>query len=161
MKLKHRILSTGIFAVSLAAAVSPAYARSNTGFSAFRLESPLLDSHITATTLACINENNGAVVNNCTYTIGLEFDLPIDTTGKKKVTVRNYFTGTTEANTFSCGLYVYTGKEGSSVQIEGVSFTGPLQEESATVDVRSGENMQLICFDVPPGGGIASLDWNQ
>jgi hypothetical protein len=108
-----------------------------------------------------MTEDNGAVFNNCTYAVSLEFDLPIDNSGSKTVTVEDFFGGTAAENTFGCVAYAYTGLSGTSTQGTTINFTGPLQSKSSTVNVASGSNLQLICWNVPVGGGVASLSWNQ
>lgn len=158
MKLNAQAMFLGFCSAILAIAATPSSAqsqRSNTAFSAHHIENPLGSPAYT-----CVTEDNGAVFNNCSYTVSLEFDLPIDSVGSKTVTVRDFFQGTTEANTFSCYLYAYTGTSGTSTESLPISFTGPSEIRSTNVTVPSGGNMQLICWNIPIGGGVANLNWN-
>jgi len=157
MKRSAAALFLGLGLAILAVAASPAYARSTTGFSAFHVESPIASNPYT-----CLAENNGAVVNNCSYAVSLEFDLPIDGAGVKTITVQDYWGGSDAENTFSCTAYAYTGSEGSSTVGNAIDFTAPLQSLTSTVDVASAtESIQLICWNVPAGGGVANLNWNK
>jgi hypothetical protein len=160
MKLKAASLFLGVCVAILAVASTPAFARNNTGFSAFHVEGPL-DGAGTADPYLCLNEDDGAVVNNCTYDVSLEFDLLIDDTGSKSITVQDYFLGTDADNTFSCTSYAYTGTENSGTVGTTISFTAPLQKKTSTVTAASGDSIQLICSNVPPGGGVASLNWTK
>ncbi len=155
MKLKATPLFLGLCLAVMAVAASPAFARSTTAFSAFHVESPIGSDPYT-----CLSENNGAVVNNCSYDVDLEFDLPIDTKGSKTITVQDYWTGSDQENTFSCQSYAYTGTEGYSTEGTKIDFTGPLQSKTSTVNVSTGGmSIQLICRGVPPGGAVANLNW--
>jgi len=156
MKLNAASLLSGFCMALMAIAARPAEARSNTAFSAHHIENPLDSNAYT-----CVTEDNGAVFNNCKYNVSLEFDLPIDTPGSKTVDVRDFFNGTNAQNTFPCVLYAYSGMQGNSIQSPTIFFTSPRTLKSTTVNVPEGWNIQLICWNIPPGGGIASLDWNQ
>jgi hypothetical protein len=155
--MKHTATSIilGFCVALLAIAASPAYARSTTAFSAFHVESPIASDPYT-----CLSENNGAVVNNCTYDVDIEFDLPIDTTGTKSITVQDYWAGTDQENTFSCKSYAYTGSEGASTQGTAIDFTATQQSFVTRVQVTAKESIQVICWQVPPGGGVANFNWN-
>jgi hypothetical protein len=160
MKLKTASLFLGICAAILAVATTPVFARNNTAFSAFHVEGPL-DGAGTADPYLCINEDDGAVVNNCTYVVSLEFDLLIDDAGSKNITVRDYWSGTDADNTFSCTSYAYTGTENSGTVGTTINFTAPLQKLTSTVTAAAGDSVQLICYNVPPGGAVASLSWTK
>lgn len=154
--MKHKTASL-ILGLCLVVVASPTFARTNTGFSAFHVESPIGSDPYT-----CLTEDNGEVTNNCTYNVTLEFDLPIDTANTKTITVMDGFNGTDAENTFSCISYSYTGK--SSVGEVGsiINFTAPGQKLSTTVLMPTGyTTIQLICGNVPPGGSVAGLSWNQ
>jgi hypothetical protein len=157
MKVKASSLVLGVCLAIMAVVAAPAFARSNTAFSAYHVENPLGSDPYT-----CVTEDNGAVFNNCTYTVSLEFDLPIDNAGEKTVTVRDFWQGTAAQNTFNCYLYAYTGTSGTSIEgTPAIAFNGISQTASTTVNVASGSNMQLICWNIPPQGGVANLSWNQ
>ena len=157
MELKSTSLFLGFCLVLMAVAANPAFARSTTAFSAFHVEGPTGSNPYT-----CLNEDNGAVVNNCTYSVSLEFDLPIDSKGTKSITVQDYWGGSDSENTFSCVSYAYTGSQGSSTAGTTVSFTAPIQSKISTIDVANAdESIQLICWNVPAGGGVANLNWTK
>ncbi|MGA7693453.1 MAG: hypothetical protein WCA76_00420 [Candidatus Sulfotelmatobacter sp.] len=153
MKLKATSLFLGLCLAIVAFAAGPAYARSTTGFSAFHVEGPIGSDPYT-----CLGENNGAVVNNCSYDVSLEFDLPIDNPGSHPITVQDYWTG---SDSFSCVSYAYTGQTPSSVVGSTIVFTAPGQSLVSTVNAaNNGMSIQLICWYVPPGGGVANLNWS-
>jgi hypothetical protein len=108
MKLNSASLFTGVCLVLSAFTAVPAFAVSATGFSLFHVEGPLSS---TENPYTCLNESNGAVVNNCSYDVSLEFNLPINTLGVKSLSVQNLW-GTTPS--FSCTVYAYSGLTGSS-----------------------------------------------
>jgi hypothetical protein len=155
-------LLLGLCLAILAVAASPAYARTTTGFSGFRVweNTGSGGTYGGKNPLLCLLETYGAVFNKCKYEVGLEFDLPIDDAGTKSIAVRNYWGGTTEEETFSCDSYAYPGTGPVVVSGTTIDFTGPAQTLTTTVDVAAGSSMQLIC-KVPPGGGIARVDWTQ
>lgn len=41
-----------------------------------------------------------------------------------------------------------------------INFTGPSQSLATTVTVASASSVQLICKDIPEGGGVANINWN-
>jgi hypothetical protein len=134
---------------------TPAYKRSSSAFSAFHVEGPIASNPMT-----CLSENNGAVINNCDYDVSLEFSLPIDSSGSKSILARDYWAGTNQGNTFACQSYAYKGTQGSSTPGTTIYFNAPYQNYNSIADVaNSGDSIQLICWDIPPGGGIASLTW--
>ncbi len=156
MKRTATSMFLGLCLAILAVATSPAYARSTTAFSAFHVEGPIGSDPYT-----CLGENNGAVVNNCSYPVSLEFSLPIDSKGTKTITVQDYWAGSDAENTFNCNSYAYTGAEGSSTSGTTIDFTAPLQSKTSTVTAATDMSIQLICWDVPSGGGVANLNWTK
>ncbi|MFZ0478374.1 MAG: hypothetical protein WAL71_04440 [Terriglobales bacterium] len=156
MKRTATSLFLGLCLAILAVATSPAHARSTTAYSAFHVEGPLGSDPYT-----CLSENNGAVVNNCTYAVSLEFNLPIDAKGTKTITVQDYWTGSDAENTFSCQSFAYTGSEGSSTTGSTIDFSAPLQSKISTVTASTDMSIQLICWNVPAGGGVANLNWTK
>lgn len=156
MKYKANSMILGLCITLLAIASSSAYARSTTAFSAFHVESPEGSDPYT-----CLGEYNGAVVNQCSYAVSLEFDLPIDSTGTKTITIQNYWGGTESDNVFNCYPYAYTGTSAAATQGTEISFPGSAQQLSGTINVaNSGMSIQVICWDIPSGGGVANLNWN-
>ena len=74
--------------------------------------------------------------------------------------MQDYWLDTNQENTFSCQTYAYTGTQGSSTSGTGINFNAPLQIYNSVVDVAAaGDSIQLICWNVPPGGGVANLNW--
>src|SRR6516164_3497306 len=55
-------------------AAVPGFARSSTGINSFHVMWP-------GSAYSCLKEDYAAVVNDCTYTATLTFDMPIDNTG--------------------------------------------------------------------------------
>jgi len=110
-------------------------------------------------TYSCLTESFGAVVNQCAFPVSLLFDVPVDTEGSHSFTVQNYFDGSDADNTFTCQAYAYNGV-GGIVNGDTISFTTPGQSLSATVTVAGASSAQLICKDIPEGGGVANINWN-
>jgi len=163
MKLKATSLFLGLCLAILAVAASPAHAvgphRSTTAFSAFHVEINTLTNY-PGDPYLCLFENNGAVVNTCTYTVGLEFDLPIDTYDKKAIKVQNGWDAIYDQAGESCQAFAYTGSMPSSNVGTNVSFTGPGQTKTTTVSLPAGyTSIQVLCT-VPPGDAISNLIWN-
>ena len=161
MKFKGTSLFLGLCLAILAVAASPAYAashRSTTAFSAFHAEINTLTDY-PGDPYLCLYENNGAVVNACTYTVGLEFDLPIDSYTTKTIEVQNGWSEVYEQSGEGCASFAYTGSEPSSNLGSNVSFTGAGQTIKLTVTMPSGyTSIQVICT-VPPGDAISNLVW--
>jgi hypothetical protein len=77
----------GLCLAVLAVAVVPAYARSTTGFASFHVPGGPYPSD----PYLWPSENNGAVVNNCSFSVNLVFDLPVDNTGTHYITLQTYW----------------------------------------------------------------------
>jgi hypothetical protein len=156
MKNKVKSFVLGISLAILGLPPNSAFARSSSGFSSFHLQSatePFAG-------YACVTENNGAVVNSCTHDVNLLFETPIDNTSTThSITVQNYW-GMKADTTFSCVAYAYTGTTGSSTsQVPFPTFTTGVQSFTESIYVGPAEYMQVICFHVPPGDGVASVTW--
>jgi hypothetical protein len=139
--------------LALAAVSSSASARSVTGFGSFRVSGAYATNPYT-----CLAENNGAVVNNCSFAVNLVFDLPIDNTGNHTITLQNYWNSTAA---FWCEPYSYAGT-GPGVAGVGGSFS-PYSGHSIGLQINTpnnGESIQLICWGVPTGAGIANINWS-
>jgi len=165
MKLTATSLFLGLCLAIFAVAASPVYATtlSNTAFSDFHVEVNTLTSY-PGDPYLCLYENNGAVVNSCGYTVDLEFDLPIVSPGTKNIIILDGWAGLgTGSENFSCQSFAYTGTEGSSTVGTNVSFTGPGQKITTTVNASSSngilDSIQVLC-NVPAGDAVALLNWN-
>jgi hypothetical protein len=154
-KANHFVLGICLATLGLP---NSAFARSMTGFAAFHVEVQY-PYNLSSDPYTCLGENFGAVVNNCGTEVSLVFGLPIDTTGDKTITVQNFWSGTRESATFACQLYAYGG-ENNYIYPGQVSFTRPSQTKSFSFTMPNGGwSMQLVCFNVPAGGGIANINW--
>ena len=157
MKFKVTSLILGFCLLVLASTPNPAFARSTTGYNSFKVWQASKGDF--KTTYSCLTEAWGAVVNQCTFPVSLLFDVPIDNPGSHTFTVQDYFHGTDAENTFDCESYVYDG-DGDIGSGTTISFTAPGQSLQTTVTVSDAESVQLICKDIPAGGGVANLNWN-
>jgi hypothetical protein len=157
MKQKTTSLFLGIWLVVLAGAASPAFARSTTAYNSFKVW--MASANEFKATYGCLTESFGAVVNNCAFPVSLLFDVPVDVAGSHTFKVQNYFAGTDAENTFNCYSYAYNGA-GGIVYGGVINFTGPGQSLETTVDVADASSVQLICKDIPKGGGVANINWN-
>jgi hypothetical protein len=137
--------------------------RSTTGFNCFHVQNPTMAPKA----YHCLTEDNGAVVNNCAVPISLAFNLPIDSVGTKTVTVTDYWNSPDRFKHFNCGIYDQAGLSGISNNFVSVSFTRAKQTLQGSVLVSNASNdgfsflnaVSLICFEVPPGEGIANINW--
>jgi len=162
MKLKATSLFLGLCVAILGAAASPAYAADlhETGFGAFHVEVNTLTNY-PGDPYLCVYENNGAVVNNCTYTVDLAFGLPIETLNTKNITVLDGWSGLgTGTESFNCQSFSYTGTNSSGNVGTMAVFTGPGQSKTTTVTIPTGYNTIQVLCNVPAGDAVASLSWN-
>ncbi len=157
MRRKATSLLLGFCLVITAGAASPAFARSTTGFNSFRVW--MSSAGAFKATYSCLTEYFGAVVNHCAFPVSLMFDVPVDNAGSHTFTVQNYFEGNDAENTFDCQSFAYNGKS-SITDGSVIDFTGPKQTLSTSVTVDADESVQLICRDIPEGGGVANINWN-
>jgi hypothetical protein len=156
MKRRTATLILGICLAVVAVAASPAYARSTTGFASFRVQNP----NTSQNPYQCLLEDNGAVWNNCSYSVNLVFDLPIDNTGTHYITLQDYW-HFPRTGSFTCDAYEYAGT-GSGTLGTGVTFYGGgLTGYPQVTTPNGGESIQLICWNVLPGAGIANINWTQ
>jgi hypothetical protein len=132
--------------------------RSTTAFNSFHVQSGYVGKE---DPYLCLTEDNGAVVNNCSYDVNLLFDLQIDHTGEKTIWVQDYWNAPSRFVQFGCTSYVYTGSEGSSLVGTSLTFTAPKMALNTKDNVPAlGDSMTVICWFVPPGEGVANLNWN-
>jgi hypothetical protein len=163
-----KLAATSLFlGLCLAVAASPAFSqtRSTTAYSAFHVEINTLTKY-KGNPYLCLFEDNGAVVNTCKYTVDLEFDLPIDSTGTKNITVQDGWSGLgTGTEEFSCQSFAYSGSTGAGIVGSNPSFTGPGTEITTTVEVPADTkgtpqySIQVLC-NVPAGDAVANFNWN-
>lgn len=84
------------------------------------------------------------------------------TTGEKTITIRDYWNGPDTFVPFNCVSYAYTGQSSISLQQAQVTFEAKLTTLKTTVNVASAnDTLSVICWQVPPGEGLAGLKWNQ
>jgi hypothetical protein len=163
MKLKASTLILGLCLAMLAVAASPAYAASTTGFSSFHVEYQWTNEYKNATfdsPYDCLIENYGAVLNQCGQDVSLVFDLPITSSGNHTIQVQDYWYGWPGNTSFTCDAYSYAGTSGSVYAWGSLTFYEPGQNLPVNVGNGNGMSIQLICWNVPPGGGIAQINWN-
>jgi len=157
MKHKATSLFLGLCLALMAIVASPAQARSTTGFSAFHVE---VQGTTTTNAYLCLGESYGQVINDCASQVNLEFNLPVDNQTNHTVTIQNDWSGSATQSTFYCQLYSYSGSSSEYNYGGQINFTGPVQTQSLTVYTPENWSIQLICFNVPNGGGIANINWN-
>ena len=149
MKVK---VSTLLLGLCLLITVTPAFARSQSAYELFKVIG-------SKPTYSCLTEAAGAVVNQCTFPVTLSFDLVIDQVQGYGAVTQNYWGGTAAQETFSCTLYAFDGN-GNSITGTTVNFTGPHQTLEPTVFLNAaGQSITMICYNIPPGGGVANINW--
>jgi hypothetical protein len=152
----------GVIAIAAAASVAVADARSISGFGSFRVQDPTGGS---TGPYQCLTEDNGAVVNGCQGPVNLAFGLVVDAPGTYGVGVANYWKDWGANNSdppFSCNAYTYAGTSSNSAgQSQSMTFNTKSQPNTAATvpSLPDGGTLQLICWNVPPGAGIASVNW--
>jgi hypothetical protein len=102
----------------------------------------------------------GRSYTNCTEPANLFFDVPIPASGEKTITVQDYWNGPSIFTSFECVAYAYTGKSSDGLGGTIATFTGTTPTMSTTVDAAAGDTVSVICWQVPPGEGVASVKWN-
>lgn len=156
MKHNTNLLLFGLCTtILIAAAALPAAARSTTGYASFHVW------NASQTYYGCLEESYGAVWNNCKTSVSLVFDMPISNTGNHSVTINDYWNFPT-GQSFGCESYAYDGHGPYLVGYSGRYFFN-LPGQTITEDVNvpgTGDVMQLVCWNVPPGAGIASVNWS-
>jgi hypothetical protein len=167
-----RLLSWGMLFAFTAAAV-PSYARSTTGYGSFKVGN---EGAYPEDPYTCLTENWGAVVNSCTFAVNLVFELPVDDEGggwfdnnQFPVSVQAYWGSTA---TFSCSEYFYNSSGGWNEYFNSYSesfFSGdpttgyntsfyiPISNAGGALQQGA---IELICPAVPPGAGIANINWD-
>ena len=152
MKLKATSLFLGLCLAVVASAVRPAHAEAVTGFGSFHVAWPVGNNPYT-----CLTYDSGAVVNSCAYAVDLQFDLPSNA-GNKSASVQNYWFGAPGNSTFNCYLVSYDGT-GLSAWSNQIHFTNPKQNLQANVNENNNWSLALYCYSIPPGSGIANINW--
>ena len=150
MKLNRSSLFLGIWLALTVLAAIPGYARSSTGINSFHVMWP-------GSAYSCLQEDYAAVVNHCTYTASLTFDMPIDNTGWHSIDVVDYPNG---AGSFGCQAVTYSPYGHVDFQSAVQTFNATGQEKlHFNTFVWPGDSISIICWDVPPSRGINSLNW--
>ena len=154
MKFKSLFLGICLAASALAAGV-PAYARSSTAYDSFKIQYSFTPE---SAGYNCLREDYGAVRNDCGVTVYLMFDMPIDNVGVHTVTVSNYWNGT-GPDGVSCTPWTYDGY-GNGVPGYQQTFTahGSGTLTWNTSFVQHSNSITMFC-SVPPGQGLANLNW--
>lgn len=150
MKLNRSSLFLGIWLALTVLAAVPGYARSSTGINSFHVMWP-------GSAYSCLQEDYAAVVNHCTYTVSLTFDMPIDNVGSHGIDVVDYPNG---AGSFGCQAVTYSPYGHVDFQTPEQTFNATGQERKHfDTFVWPGDSITIICWDVPPSRGITSLNW--
>jgi len=99
-------------------------------------------------------------VNKCQEPVSLEFDLPITSSGDHTILVQDYWYGWPNNTSFECESFAYAGEGRTANWGSTIFFGQPSQDLPTSVSNGNGMSIQLICWNVPQGGGIANLNWN-
>ena len=106
--LANNVRSAVIASTIAAAALAPvrsanAQLVSINGFNNFHVEETPATPQ-TSNPYQCVFEDNGAVYNNSTYKVTLDFNLPVSTEGGHTIYIRNYWNHTA-GTSFNCIVY--------------------------------------------------------
>jgi hypothetical protein len=155
---------------SLSSWFEPALAqgRSADAWSSFKIWR-VYGGHSVADASSCLYESYGAVINGCTYNVGLTFDLTLDSSvvnnGSTYLTAYVNIVANPKnlSKTATCSLNAF-GQPGSSVGWTSsgpvvVAYTGAgqLNVSSATSIYAAG----IYCDNIPPGLGIGWVQWTR
>jgi hypothetical protein len=175
MRINASILSFLIvFFIATTTAVLPAEARSTTGFASFRVAN---EGSYPTDPYNCLMEDNGAVVNDCSFPVNLTFEVPVDKDGTCNFCVDVFLSGYIN---FPMTVQSYWGSHASFSCAENYLSpswdVGYLSTDSGTfflntyptttgfsinlIDDASGGALELDCTNIPPGAGIANINWN-
>lgn len=152
MKLNAKSLLLGIsVALTFVVANVPAEARSTSGWNSFR-PWPNPDWY------NCVHEQDGAAYNGCGSTIGLSFETVVDHAGWHSITVWDSAPG---YGIVECAALAFSNQANSISFGNPIDFSSSGQEAlTSSAYVYPGWSLSLYCGQVPPGRGIASLNWN-
>lgn len=134
------------------------------GFNNFHVEETPATTQ-TTNPYQCVFEDNGAVYNNCSYQVTLNFNLPVSSEGKHTIYIRNYWNHTA-GTSFNCIVYACPTSLTDHLCVVGgqATFTGPHQLKSVSVATSGAypnmQNMALICWNLSTGDGIATMNYN-
>jgi hypothetical protein len=157
MKRKALSLLLGS-SLAILTAPNPAFARATSGYNSFKVW--MASKNQFKATYGCLTESFGAVVNNCAFPVSLLFEITVENAGSHTVTVQNYFKGNDAENTFTCQTFGYDGV-GGIMDGTVINFQSPTELLTSTISVPTANNsIQLICKDIPKGGGVANISWN-
>ncbi len=148
------------FGLAISAALpGHGHAQSVTAFGSFHVQSATV---LPEGQYTCLTEDNGAVVNNCGIPVNLFFNLPVLNAGEKIIAIRDYWSAPYPFVPFNCVSYAYTGEGSSSTMGTQVTFEAPRTIQRTSDDVvNEGDTLSVICWQVPPKEGIASLKLNE
>jgi len=146
-------------AIALATGSVSVQARQTTGFASFRVFNPSQGTN----PYSCLVERSGAVMNNCPFDVTLVFGLMSDNVGVHSITVQSYWGSSAS---FSCTPYAYAGT-GQGMQGNAGTFYQTFYNITSTSTINpsvnvaaAGDSIQLICWGVPPGAGIYTINWS-
>jgi hypothetical protein len=169
--LKGRIV---VFASATAAMAFAAVGNANaeevsiTAFNTFHVQNHGSLPH-TPNPYLCLFENNGAVQNTCADPVNLDFNLPVSSTGDHTIVIRNFWEQKA-GTSFTCTAYTCpisatstSATEPQCVVGTSATFTEPNTLKSVSV-ANSGaypniQDIALICWYVPDGAGIATMNY--
>ena len=131
-----------------------------TAFNTFHVQNPCCLPH-TPNPYLCLEEDNGAVVNECGDPVNLAFDLPVNTSRDHTIAVRDYWQFE-QGGSFTCKGYAYHGM-GQGVEGTSATFTAASQ----LLDIKVANtgtyphigSIAVICLNVPPRDGIAMINY--
>jgi|HubBroStandDraft_1064217.scaffolds.fasta_scaffold175812_2 hypothetical protein len=134
------------------------------GFNNFHVEETPATTQ-TTNPYQCVFEDNGAVYNNCTYQVTLDFNLPVHSVGSHTIHIRNYW-NQAAGTSFNCIVYACPTSLTNHECLVGdtVTFTAAYQLKSVSVTTSGAypnmQNMALICWNLSTGDGIATINYD-
>jgi hypothetical protein len=161
VKDRIAIIASSIAAMALASVGNAdADPISITAFNTFHVQNPGILPH-TPNPYLCLDEDNGAVVNECGDPVNLAFDLPVNTSRDHTIAVRDYWRFD-QGSSFTCRGYAYPGTgqgvQGTSVTFKAASQLLHVKVASTGIYPNIG-SIAVICLNVPPHDGIAMINY--
>jgi hypothetical protein len=156
-KMKFKSLFFGIcFALSTLVASAPASAWTVSAFSSFHVRLPI-DS--TQNPYNCITESYGAVINNCSYSVTLVFNLPLANVGFHYLYAQNYVHGTGKTGA-TCTVWSFDGDGNGRNGTTNLTFN-PNGVQTLVFDSADFGNTMTLDCSVPTGAGIGAINYTE
>lgn len=156
-----KVLSvTACYAIVLS--TSPALCQEQDGWNLFKIWR-VYGGHSVSDASECVQESYGAVVNGCSYDVGLTFGLATTTMTLTRI-IALYASGPTEFQCYGHAFFYDNAQFTSYTTSAPIDVLGQtLGSTVVTVPNNNGQNdsfhLALYCDNIPPNGRIEWIRW--